>query len=408
MKNRRAMRKFVGGLALAGVLAGGPSVMALPVGTPFADQNFLNGAGYGLDENFVGSPGDYIMPDGSTSGPVGTSGMTETIFTAARPGAPLGGVNIPQPALLGAGSGDSRLGVLNPLAGAPVWGARSGAVVRWDVLADIGGTVAPLTPGVVTGVLYNMTPGPFTSLTIGAGGPVFPVDDGMSPGSAVDGFPDTLPFALDLAGRRFASFSLGFLGDDPDTAAIFGGAVPTAMLPVVELWDGGAGLVLSDGTLAEGDFNHNGGPFAGGAGAAHDGTLLLTGVLGDAFTNQTILETAAGSGEFFLDIEFFGNVRYTGGGLVSDGTVAVGSVGTVGANWNDIPFTEAGPGGMFPNGTFDRNGLASFDFRPGGSFSADQSFVGTAVPEPATVGLGMLVLGSLASYSLGRSRQRAV
>ena len=421
MNNRRAMRRFVNGLAVAFLLCTVNSVTAdpLPVGTPFPGQNFLSGQSFGLDENYVAatSSGWYTMPSGSNATPDGTPGMTESIFTGSRVGAPNGGLNLPQPSFVP--PSDSRHAISSPLSAPGTvgqWPARAGAVVRWDMLSDIGGNLIPLLPpaGSVTGIVLGLTPKQFTSTTPS----ITLLNDGLSPGSAVEPgplgvpgvFPDTMAFATDFSGRRALSFELSFFGNDADSAALFAAtgvpAVPSQVIPVVEWWDGGANLTLNN-NLLESDIDHNGGIFGATASPARDGDPLLIGQLGDAFVQQTILETARDSGEFVLDIQFQGNVEYIGGDLVSSGVVAAGSTGTLSANWEDVPFPVSGAGGIFPNGSYDRNGIDSYDFRPGGSFSADQSFTtDAAIPEPVTATLVVLAISALGNYGLGRSRWR--
>lgn len=451
----RVSRAHMTGVVLAAImlLASGPA-MALPL---YDGINNLAGRGYGLDENYVepagppaGSPW-YMMPNGATSAGanagLGTPGMTETIFTAPRGpatvaggGAPLGGINLPQPALLSAGSGDRRAGVPNfalPAAGgAPVWGARAGGAFRWETNANFDGSASTALPlGDATAIAYNMTPFNFSATTFGfdeSGGlaAAIGIDDGLAPGSAIgDTIPDTIPFLTTApgGGQRIANFELSFIGLEDfalfghaDAALFAADPIASNMLPIVEIWEGGNTFELSVGGLLEGDFDHDFGANTGEVGDATDGGLLLSGFLTNAIARQSLIETAPGSGVFELDVTFQFDVAWVGGSLVGPKVLAADLTdpttwtGTGEINWADIPFPTIGPGpyglaapgaGEFPNGTFDRNGLSSFDFRPPpGSFSADLNFEVT-IPEPVTAGMGLLGLSSLGAYLFGRRRR---
>lgn len=434
----KSMKSRILGITTASLAAG--SVMFGMADTASATlplwqgtTNFLAGVPRALDENYVAQPAVgaplYTMPDGSVEGVLGTPGMTESIFTAPRVGAPLGGLNVPQPAFLSPllAPTDPRALVPNPIQDfvpgiqggeTPQWGARAGAVIRWTetadafinmaLLGDGPGGSAPF--GAVTGVLYNLTPGQFVSSTLDpTGAPVALINDGLAPGSsALDVFPDTLPFTTNNAGERFASFNITANGRDATTAAFFGttvAGIPSALVPIIELYDDTTLhtlLEIPDGAdpLSELDWGTAGHSFGPVTGASHDANdtppALLVGELADMTITQTIREVGLMSGVFELDISVSADIIYTGGKLVVDGKVNVGSTGTLGFNFENIAFPVSAAGGLFPNGTYDRNTLATYDFIPGQSFSADQSFdVNYYVPEPLTTSLSLMGLAGL-------------
>ena len=421
------------------VLSTAPVTNAL---SPFSGGNNLIGAGAGLDENFISTgvaPGfgglNYVTPNGiNGGGPViaaGTSmpGMTESIRYGEVGGgagyqaltdAALG-INIPQPMFLPAS--DARVGIPNPLAlGAPIWGARTGSVLRWDVL-DSDPPGAPGAPdflipaGSVTGQAVNLTPQVVTALS----GPLS--DDGLAPGSmAADGIPDFLAFTTTFTGQRIASFELSFF--DESDGALFGGVLPPALQPRVRLYEGGSLLSIASPPMDEAFFDHDTGNDLTGAGAgpggpgaasgvatgdaidaAVDGTLLLGGRLINAFASLTWSEIDALpgtpgfqlSGRFELDIQFFANVRYDEGSMFLAGLTS--DEGTVNADWDNVPFgsfalVAPAPGAGFAGGD-DINGLGIYDFKE--SPSASQTF-SSIIPEPVSAGLGLIGLGLLSGY----------
>ena len=330
--------------------------------------NMLSGRAAGDEESYVGAPGDYTMPNGSTSGPAGTPGMMASISVGPTTTAPFGQVSLPQPATV-PGS-DSRSGTVNPLLGGARWRPRVGAVIAWDQISDGGAPVALLPSGSVTGVVHGLTP-----LTL-ASSSGFMFDDGTAPGSvAFDSVPDALPFALDPDGRRTASFTSLFAG--PEDGGLFGGFTPAPLLGSVELWEGGDVFDPDAPSLSEFDFDHNGGPFAGEALDARDGTLLLGGTLVNAMANYVFTETSRGSGMFEMDVDLTGDVTYGTGSLLGSGVVHPGSAGSLHLKWEDIDVTA-----MIGSGGLDYNGPA-FDYPAENSTLAEQTF--EAIPEPATV-----------------------
>lgn len=446
-------------------------VSALPPGSIIsASIHSLAGVTRGLDENLIddGSvapfvqPSLYVAPNGATAGPLGIEGMTESIFTSARTGAPTGGLNVPQPmdldpALGAGGTGtDLRADHINPLTGKATWGARASLVTTWTSIANNANILLP-PAGNVTGVITNMTPGAVNS---SSGTPLF---DGLAPGSIVaDPFPDTIPF---LPGAGFGAngvdFSVALQGRDAATALIHGlpataagiAAIPAPFIPIVTFYDmdmGGGSTLLEipdsgADNLKESDWGGGlgVGPTTGNSAHANDNVMpLLIGELFGVVANQEIRELeefGSPTGVYILDVSFSANVIYTGGKLVDEGKVKVGSIGGYNSNWQNILFPDdiatpvggeaAGAiwgvdalfsGGVDYNGlaygpSYDRNGLEAYDFYresfllPGGTpvagnDSASQSFVTRQfVPEPISAGLGMMGIGALGA-SLRRRR----
>ncbi len=470
MKRNRKMKR-IGLAVIAGsaLLGSNVDVSALPPGSIISNSiHSLGGVTRGLDENLVedGSvvpvgAALYTAPNGAVSGALGTEGMTESIFTSARPGAPTGGLNVPQPMLIdaalgGGGTGtDLRADHINPLTGDATWGARAALVTTWTSIANTGNILLPPS-GSVTGVITNMTPGAVTS---SSGTPLF---DGLAPGSvAADPFPDTIPF---LPGAGFGAngvdFSVAIQGRDAATALIHGlapnaagiAAIPAPFIPIVTFYEqdlgGGATLLeipdTSPDNLRESDWGggFGVGPTLGNSAHANDNVApLLIGELFGVVANQEIRELeefGLPTGVYILDVSFSANVIYTGGQLVTDGKVAAGSIGGYNSNWQNILFpddivanaggtadTPWGAAALFSGGTdynglaygpsYDRNGLEAYDFYresfllPGGTpvagnDSASQSFVTRQfVPEPISAGLGMMGIGALGA-SLRRRR----
>lgn len=380
-------------LGVLGAVVFGSQAMALPVSSGL---NTLVGQAWGLDENYIGS--SYVMPNGVVGTASGTQGMTESLTLA-------GGINLPQPALLPAT--DPRSAVANPMlaltpyAGQARWGARTGAVIGWSSINFqnlLSGNAA--LPFVNTGVAYNLTPQQFVAVNNA------PTDAGGAPGSvAADGVPDRLAFTTLVNGRRSASITLTFFGTED--GSLFGGTTPSALVPRVDLYEGGAwasfGPIPPGTALMESDFDHNTGALGGSLAAFDDGALLLSGSLSDAFATLTWTETGVGSNAFVLDISFEATVTYDNGSLLGQLINPADPSQTVSANWNNIPF----PVSTSATG-LDFNGNDVFDFRGGaqgigGSFSADQSFL-AGIPEPVTGSMAVMsVLGLLAYASRRRT-----
>ncbi len=360
---------------------------------------FSDGPAKGLSENYISADpaADYIAPNGALASANAYAaalnqavGMTESIridfnALAAHPGstatggiaaaamsgvrspglnlATLGpvafadgiqGVNLPQPQLLPAS--DPRSDNLNP-SGGSAFGARTGATTFYIENNPAGPNVDFLDPiGSSTGQAFNLTP--FRVLSSSLGGLI---DDGLAPGSlAGDLTPDFIPFEAAVgAGSQFtartASITLEFFDrsnmgvqPDDDLVARYQLFDDTVTLPSVE-----------SPPMREENFNHDIGNHAGPIGVddvndATDGLLLLGGELRNARATLTWTEVdgddaMAGfqpSGRFTWDIDFTADVVWDEGKLFDDGLLDE-FIGSVGANWRNIPFN------LNSDGTFD-------------------------------------------------------
>lgn len=399
--------------------------------------------------------GAYTAPSGATNAAGGQAvGMTESIRFTDNNGngtyeagidTPTG-LNLPQPQTLGAGAAgfDDRLGLTNPLLGLNVVPARAGALLRWDTNnqdPSMGADPKFLMPaGSVSGQVYNLNP----QAVAASSAPT--VDDGLSPGAAAgDSIPDFIPFVFDLNGARAVTYTLTFVGED-DTILDWDGdgispslgtgfdpddVVPDALIPRKRDYEGGLNANIASPPLNEQYFNNNAGNDLTGAAVPPvgplgtptgttggvdpidnfvDGTLILGGRLVNSFATLTWTEIDADdntfgfqpSGLFERDIQFFADVIYDEGLLVTNMRVGAGSGGDVNFEWDDIPFNSFAESGVTGTGGFDVNGELDYDFTF--SSSASQTFeVLSLVPEPLTSSMAIMGLAGLCS-SMRRRR----
>ncbi len=406
--------------AVIGAVTG--SVWALPW-TPNV-ENQLGGNGVvATDQNYVNTAGvTYLMPANifnAVLNPVpvapvlgSVAGQQESIRPGYLAG---GGINLPQPAVLAAASGDIRAGVPNFLPsayqGLPSWGVRTGALAAWESIKD--GITQPLLPsGRVTSSFYNATP--LAPLALSAS--LF--DDGLAPLSvAGDGVMDFIPWAPDPAkpGAVQATYVIKFL--DIPTALGLGYDLATAQLlaPRIDLYeDVPAGTILDtsgrgraypsagpldqdlDGkVLTENDFNHNTGRSIGGSGTsevsdATDTVPLLMGYARDIAATLTFRQ-ASPTADVILELTISGAIDYYGGSMLH--WLGPNTVGTFGASISGIVWRNLQGAGQ-DNGR-DPASIA-FDFAGYGSASANQSF--TTIPEPLSVISSILAMGALGGY----------
>ena len=280
------------------------------------------------------------------------------------------GMNIPQPMLLPGsdvrnGSQNlSRSFVADPNNGGVFTNigdhsARIGAVGFYAENNPSGGDFEFITPaGSSTAQAYGLTV--FRTLAASVGGLV---DDGLAPGStfesgnpaylAIPGsvpIPDFLPFDAFAApdgtpqSPRQASLSFEFIDRGNITAT--GGDPDGAEAPLIARYrlydDAVTPIVPESPPLLEENFKHDTGNQgltveAPGIDEVTDGLLLLGGEIFNAAATLTWTETGVGTGDFLWDISFTGSVQFDEGKIFDDGLLQNG-VGSIGAQWSNIPF----------------------------------------------------------------------
>ena len=284
---------------------------------------------------------EYLAPAEIGGAPITVpSEMPGSFPSVSVAGGQITGINIPQPGDLTNHPDDLRAGTANtmlppgsPIVGLPIWYSRIGAVGEF---------------------VHNVTmdeaiPDDTTSLFAWGFTPqlIFGIDNGGGPGAlANDGIADFAPFFGGGTPGDFAFYNVTFFGADNDPSGVTDGS--GAFTPHVNIYEGGAPFDVNFGGgagLDETDLDHDLGP-AGSVGtptldAAVDGDLLLTlDVRGPSTGMFTFsLEDLNGDGQITPGVDAvrltvtvnIGSARVTGGKLVDERLVSLGSTVTGGS-----------------------------------------------------------------------------
>jgi hypothetical protein len=385
----------VGAVAFATLLAG--SAIAVPLFP--GELNKFAGSVVGTDENVIAA--------GQLSVAGTALGEMPSLRTVAGS---VTGINLPQAfGVVGGG----RAAYVNPTNGlAGFWGARSGALARWNTVKDGTETTIPVG-GSVTGQAYNLNPSGITAIS---GAPTF---DGSAPGSIVDLAPDFLALTPTGATSGIAIFqvsfydniplALGGFNNDPSGAlGLFTGGLAMAEDTKGTFFDLSGAQTLSDNdgdgrVLTETDFNYAGGDVSGALDTEVDDavdlpTLLLAGrMFATTATFTFVVPNTLDPTTAFLDVSVTGKVLFESGALFGlNKEVVPGTIGTFSADFNGISAASLGTinGGVDPS-------LGLFDFI-GRSASADLSFQVSNIPEPLSVCSVLAALGALGGYARRR------